>query len=126
MNTYLALKYLHVTCVVLSGCGFLLRGFWMLRASPRLDQRWVRLLRDSVDTLLLGSAITMAVMTGQFPFVQDWLTAKLFALLAYILCGMMAMKYGRTRRIRIMFFVLAVLCFACLVSIALTRQVVWW
>lgn len=126
MNTYLALKYLHVTCVVLSGCGFLQRGFWMLRASPRLDQRWVRLLRDSVDTLLLGSAIMMAVMTGQFPFVQDWLTAKLFALLAYILCGMMAMKYGRTRRIRITFFVLAVLCFACLVSIALTRQVVWW
>lgn len=127
MNLYPALKHLHVTCVVLSGCGFLLRGIWMLQASPRLAQRWVRLLRDGIDTLLLGSAITMIVVTGQSPFVQDWLTAKLFALLAYILCGMVAMKYGRTLSIRLLFFVLALLCFGYLVSVAFTRQVVpWW
>ena len=40
---YIALKHLHVTFVALSGLLFLVRGIWMLRASPRLQQRWVRI-----------------------------------------------------------------------------------
>ena len=35
--SYLALKHLHVTCVVLSGLGFALRGWWMLTDSPLLQ-----------------------------------------------------------------------------------------
>ena len=38
MNTYLLLKHLHVTCVVLSVTGFFLRGVWMLTDSPLLDR----------------------------------------------------------------------------------------
>ena len=41
---YLLLKHLHVTCVVLSGAGFALRGFWMLRESAMLQHRLVRIL----------------------------------------------------------------------------------
>ena len=31
---YLALKHFHITCVVLSGAGFALRGTWALAGSP--------------------------------------------------------------------------------------------
>lgn len=122
MNTYLALKHLHVTCVVLSGCGFLLRGLWMLRESPLLGRRWVKVMPHVVDSTLLGSAITMAVISGQYPFVQGWLTAKFCGLLAYILCGTMALKRGRTKGVRSVFLVLALAAFTYIVSVALTRN----
>ncbi len=82
--SYLALKHLHITCVVLSGLGFCLRGWWMLSESAMRQHRLTRVWPHLIDTLLLGSALTMAWMSGQYPFVQGWLTAKLCGLLAYI------------------------------------------
>lgn len=66
---YLALKHLHVTCVLASGVGFLLRGMWMLAGRP-LSKRWVRILPHVVDTALVASAIALAVISHQYPFVQ--------------------------------------------------------
>ncbi|WP_153131780.1 SirB2 family protein [Dechloromonas hortensis] len=123
---YLALKHLHVTCVVLSGLGFCLRGWWMLRDSPMLQQRLVRVLPHVVDTLLLGSALSMAFLSGQYPFVQGWLTAKLGGLLAYIVLGAMALKRGRTKAIRARYFVLALLAYGYIVSVALSRNPLPW
>lgn len=119
---YLALKNLHVLCVVVSGSGFFLRGLWMLSDSPRLNLRWVRVVPHVVDTLLLGSAIAMAVISAQYPFAQDWLTAKLVGLLVYILCGMMALRRGKSKTTRGIFLVAALLAFAYIVSVALTRS----
>lgn len=120
--SYLALKHLHVACVVLSGLGFALRGGWMWRGSPLLQHRLTRVLPHTVDSILLGSALAMAWMSGQYPFAQPWLTAKLGGLLAYILLGAMALKRGRTRAIRIRYFGLALLAYGYIVSAALTRQ----
>ena len=36
---YYLIKNLHVTCVVLSAAGFLLRGTWMLTGSALLQHR---------------------------------------------------------------------------------------
>lgn len=120
--SYLLLKHLHVTCVVLSGTGFALRAYWMLTASPMLQHRLTRSLPHLVDTLLLGSALLMAWMSGQYPFVHGWLTAKVLGLLAYIGFGMMALKRGRTKAVRLRFVVLAVLAYAYIVSVALSRN----
>lgn len=120
--SYLALKHLHVTCVVLSGLGFSLRGWWMLTGSPLLRTRLARSVPHVVDTLLLGSALAMAWQSGQYPFAQNWLTAKFFGLLAYILCGTMALKRGRTPRQRLLFLVLALVAFAYIVGVALMRS----
>ena len=120
--SYVALKHLHVACVVLSGLGFCLRGWWMLRESPLRQHRLTRILPHVVDSLLLGSAVTMAWISGQYPFVNAWLTAKLFGLVAYILLGMMALKRGRTMTIRARYFGLAVLAYLYIVSVALTRS----
>lgn len=124
--SYLALKYLHVTCVVLSGLGFCLRGGWMLAGSPLLQARWVKVLPHLVDTVLLGSALAMVFLSGQYPFVQGWLTAKALGLLAYIVCGAMALKRARTARSRAFFFVLALAVFAYIVAVALSKNPFPW
>ncbi|MCM8611117.1 SirB2 family protein [Accumulibacter sp.] len=119
---YLILKHLHVGCVVLSGAGFLLRGLWMLADSAWLRRRSVRILPHVVDTVLLGSAIAMTVISQQYPFVSGWLTAKLVGLLLYIGCGTMALKRARSKPQRATFLLAAVLSFAWIVSVALTRN----
>lgn len=120
--SYLALKHLHVTCVVLSGLGFCLRAWWMARQSPLLQHRLSRTLPHLVDTVLLGSALTLAWMSGQYPFVQGWLTAKVLGLLAYIVFGALALKRAKTRSGRLRFLSLALLSYAYIVSVALTRN----
>lgn len=119
---YVTLKHLHVTFVVLSGLGFFVRGIWMLADSPRLRARWVRIWPHVVDTGLLASAFGLAYMSGQYPLAQDWLTAKVVGLVAYIVCGTMALKRGRTKPVRAAFFVVSLLIFAYIVGVALTRN----
>lgn len=119
---YLILKHLHVGCVVLSGAGFLLRGLWMLADSPLLQRRSIRIVPHVVDTVLLGSAIAMMLISQQYPFVSGWLTAKLAGLLLYIVCGTMALKRARSKPQRAAFLLAAVLSFAWIVSVALTRN----
>jgi uncharacterized membrane protein SirB2 len=103
--SYLALKHLHITAVLISGTGFFLRGLLMLGESPLLTKRWLKVVPHVVDTVLLGSAIIMAILSAQYPFTQDWLTAKFFGLLAYILLGMMFISALRpaTSRMRTCF-----------------------
>ena len=115
--SYLALKHLHVTCVILSGLGFCLRGWWMLREAPQLKARLTRVLPHVLDSLLLGSALTMAYLSG-----QGWLTAEFFGLLAYIVFGAIALKRGKTKAVRLGFFALAVLAYGYIVSVALSRS----
>lgn len=120
--SYLALKHLHVTAVLLSGTGFFIRGLLMLADSPLLQRRLLKVLPHIVDSVLLASAIAMAVISAQYPFVLPWLTAKFFGLLAYIVLGMMALKRGRTKGRRAAWFVAALLAFAYIVMVALTRN----
>lgn len=119
---YLALRNLHVGCVVLSGSGFFLRGLLMFSGSTMLNRRCVRVVPHLVDMALLGSAVALAVISGQYPLAQDWLTAKVVALLAYIMFGTMALKRGRRRAVRTTFFVAALAVLAYIVSVAMTRS----
>lgn len=122
MISYIAVKHIHVTCAALSISLFLLRGVLMLRHSAALQQRWLKITPHIVDTLLLASALTMVAWSAQYPFVQSWLTAKVLALLAYIVLGMIALKRGKTASIRLMAFIAALLVFAYIVAVAITRQ----
>jgi uncharacterized membrane protein SirB2 len=119
---YLVLKHLHLTCVALSGFGFAVRGIWMIGDSAMLTRRWVRVAPHVIDTLLLGSAIALAVSSSQYPFVESWLTAKVIGLLVYILCGTLALKRAKSKATRAAFLVAAMLAFAYIVSVALTRS----
>lgn len=123
---YLALKTIHVSCVVLTINLFLLRGFWMLQDSARLQQRWVRTLPHVIDATLLGSAILLAWTLGQYPGVHAWLTAKVLALLVYIGLGTVAIKRGKTKRVKVAAWLGAIMVFGYIVSVALTRQPLPW
>ena len=120
--SYTLLKYLHVSCVALSGAGFVLRGRWMLRDSPLLARRWVRIAPHVVDTVLLASAIALCVLIGQYPLQQNWLTAKVLGLVAYVVLGTIALKRGRTRGTRIAAFCGALLVFAYIVAVAMSKS----
>lgn len=122
--TYTLLKYLHVSCIALSGAGFVLRGVWMLQGSPMLARRWVRVAPHVVDTVLLASAIALAVMIGQYPLVHGWLTVKVLGLIAYIVLGTVALKRGRTLGSRRVAFCGALVVFAYIVAVAMTKSVV--
>lgn len=122
MNTYLLLKHLHVTCVVLSVTGFFLRGVWMLTDSPLLDRLWVRVAPHVNDTLLLLAAIGLSVVQQQYPFVHGWVTAKVIGLLAYIGFGMFALRRGRSKAVRAGFWLASLASFGYIVSVALTRD----
>lgn len=122
MNTYLALKHLHVTCVVISLTGFVLRGLLMLRDSPLLGRRWMRMVPHINDTLLLAAAIGLALMTRQYPLFAGWVTAKIFGLIAYIVLGSLALKAGRTKGTRVAAWLAALLVFCYIVSVALTKD----
>lgn len=119
---YLIIKHLHIVCVVLSGLGFFARGVLMLRDSPRLQSRWLKTLPHVNDALLLTAAIALVVMSGQYPFVVAWVTAKVLALMVYILLGALALGRARTKPGRLGCWLLALLCFAYIVSVALSRD----
>ena len=122
---YASLKWLHVGAVVLSGFGFIARGVLMLVASPLLAARFVRVAPHVVDTVLLASAVGMAVLARMSPLAQPWLAAKIVGVLAYIALGTVALRHGRSRRARMLAFVGALLVLAYIVGTALQRDPSW-
>ncbi len=120
--TYLILKNLHLTTIVITLTLFVLRGAWMMAESPRLHARWVRIVPHVNDSLLLASGIGLAVLIQQYPLVHGWLTAKFFALILYIALGTIAIKRGRTRSQRIGAWIAALLVFGYIVAVALTHD----
>ena len=125
MDTAL-IKSIHVTSVALSYSLFFLRGVWMLRDSPSLQQRWVKFAPHTVDSVLLASAIALAWQLGISPLEAPWLAAKIVALLAYIVIGSVALKRGKTRRIRIIAWLTAQAVFIYIVSVAVTHNPAPW
>lgn len=118
----LTLKLIHITCVALSYALFVLRGYWMLHSPDRLQQRWVRILPHSIDTLLLASAVALAVTLQISPLQAPWLLSKIIALLLYIALGMLALRHGKTRSIRLSAWISAQLVFFYIVSVAITHD----
>ena len=85
---------------------------------PVLQHRAVKVLPHVIDTLLLGSAITLLLMLHLSPIAQTWLLAKILALLLYIGLGMVALRFGQTRKIRLGAWLLALLVAGYIVSVA--------
>lgn len=116
--SYFLLKHIHVTCAVISFALFFLRGIWSFNSSPIMRQRWVKIVPHAVDTLLLVSALALAFTIQQYPFVDGWLTAKFFGLVLYILLGTLALKYGKTKAVRVSAWLAALAVFAYIVLVA--------
>ena len=122
MPDYSLIKTVHVACVIASGAGFALRGAWMLTGSRLLHHRATRVLPHLVDTLLLASALSLMLISAQYPTTQPWIAAKMVALLVYIVLGSVALKRGRAPALRGLALVAAITTFGYIVAVALTRD----
>ena len=120
------LKSTHVICAALSFAGFFVRGIWMIVDSPKLQQRWVKTSPHVIDTLLLVSAVMLAVQWRISPFNHDWLMAKIIALLIYIAAGMVALRFGQSKTIRVSAWFFGLLVFTYIVSVAVSKSIWGW
>ena len=119
---YFALKLVHQAAAALSVTGFVARGIGALAGATWVRTRLVKTLPHVVDTVLLVSALTLAWTLRLTPTQNPWLLAKIIALLVYIGLGMLALKPGHALSVRTGAFVGALLCFAYIVSVAMTKS----
>jgi len=119
---YSFLKTIHVTCVAVTFALFVSRGVLSFRNPARPYTRLLRIAPHVVDTVLLASAVAMSVLSRQYPFAEDWLTAKLAALIVYIGAGMIALSARHAVRVRVTAWLFALAVFGYIVSVALTRN----
>jgi len=126
ITMYSTLKLIHVSAAILTISGFILRGIWMLVDSPNLQRRIVRIAPHIIDTVFLLSGIGL-IWTLHLPVLnQPWLLTKFVALVVYILLGTVALKRGKTRSIRITALVMALMTFAYIGGVALTKSMSSW
>lgn len=118
MQFYADIRLVHIGAVITSLTLFALRGMLMLGEVPWRHHRALRIVPPVVDTVLLASALTLIVLLHQYPFVQAWLTVKVLAVLLYIALGSVALKYGRTRRMRVVAYFAALATAAFIVGVA--------
>ncbi len=115
------LKDIHIFSALISFMLFFIRGMWVMKGSAMMQQKWVKVVPHINDTILLGTAIALAVSISQYPFVDDWLTVKLFALVAYICLGIEALHLAKSDIGRAAAWLAALIVFLFIVSVALTR-----
>lgn len=119
---YLTVRAVHVACAGISISLFAARGVMQAGGVDWRRRRWLRIAPHLNDTVLLGAAVTLAVMSGQYPFVQAWLTAKVLALCAYIALGRVALGRDVPPHRRRIAFAAAILSVSYIVVVALTRS----
>lgn len=115
---YEEIRLVHILSVVASGSLFAVRGLavnlgagWP-RAAP------LRILSYTVDTILLTAALILMTVVQQYPFVDAWLTVKVVLLVVYIGLGVLAMREGLGRGVRLASWGAALLVFLYIVSVA--------
>ena len=115
---YPQIRVVHIACVIASGLLFALRGTLMLAGVRGYNHIALRALSWSIDTTLLTAALMLATILHQYPFVHAWLTVKVLLLVGYIGLGTLALKRGRTRGQRALWFVAALAVYLAIVSVA--------
>ncbi len=123
---YETLKLLHVGTAILTISGFIMRGYWMLSGSSKLQLRAVKILPHIVDTVFLLSGIALIVTLNLPVLSQNWLLVKFVALVAYIVLGAIALGRGKTMQSRTAAFVLALATFAYIAGVALSKSTASW
>lgn len=77
--------------------------------------KWTSYINDSI---LLTAGLLLMQITRQYPVTHDWLSVKFGLLVLYIGLGVFALRAGRTRDQRGMFFVAALSIYLFMFSVA--------
>jgi len=120
---YLVVKQIHILTAVLSLLGFCLRAWWSTKNSPLLNHRVVKILPHINDTILLSAAIYLSVTSHLYPFVYGWIGAKVILLFVYIISGAIAIKYGKTKRMKQGALLVALISIISIFAFAIYRPV---
>jgi len=123
---YWITKSLHMFTAIATISGFMLRGYWMMTESDRLQLRITRIAPHIIDTIFLLSGIALIFMLHLNAFTQPWLLAKFAGLVVYIVLGIIALKRGATRQIRVVAFVAALATFGYIVGVATAKSPASW
>jgi len=115
---YPQIKWVHIVAVLCSGSLFFVRGLLLLNNMKIAMTPIVRYLSYGIDTVLLTAALMLATMLPSAMFANGWLLEKIILLVVYIVLGSFALKRGRSRKSRAMFFIAAVSVFAFMISVA--------
>ena len=117
------IKYIHMTCALLSFTGFFLRGILGFFKSEVLQIKWIKIVPHIVDTILLISAIAMLYTMSLSIIENHWLIAKIVALVLYIALGVIALRTSVPIKVRVITWLSALLVFVYIVSVAVTKSV---
>lgn len=123
---YPQIRGLHILCVILSGGLFALRGIGMLAHAHWARAAPLRYLSYAIDTTLLTAALMLLTILPGEMFANHWLGVKLSLVVVYIALGVFALRRGRTRRVRAVFFVAALLVFTAIAGIARAHHPLGW
>jgi uncharacterized membrane protein SirB2 len=119
---YAHLRLLHIGCAGISITLFALRGALQFAGVDWRRWRWLRIAPHVNDTVLLVAAIGLTLMSHQYPIQQQWLSAKVIALLVYIALGHMAFRAGAARSRQALAFGAALATVAYIVAVAINRS----
>ena len=122
LEFYPEIKLVHVTAAIASGALFLLRG-----TAVNWGGSWgmiapVRYLSYTIDIVLLTAALLLLTILPSSVYSNGWLWLKLTLLVVYIGLGTLALKRGRTVKIRRGCFVAAIAIYTCVYFIARTHD----
>ncbi|MBT1451327.1 SirB2 family protein [Glaciecola sp. XM2] len=119
---YTLIKHVHITLALASVTLFCVRFYMSLNYSANLTKTWARVLPHCIDTLLLSLGIYLMVTMKLWPSEQPWLLVKLCALVVYIVLGSVAIKYGKTVKVKKVAGAFALLTYGYMVNVALSHQ----
>lgn len=130
LEAYPWIKAAHVVLALSSGGLFAARGVGVLLGSAAPLSAPVRRLSQCIDSALLIAALLLLAALRLNPFATPWLQLKLGLLVAYIVCGTLALRRARTPAARAIAFVAALACFAAMVAVARAHDPAvllrWW
>ncbi|WP_200192252.1 SirB2 family protein [Halorhodospira abdelmalekii] len=112
----------HLLAAYLSIGLFIARGYLLFSDSAWFHHRALKAIPSAVDAILLTTALILMFMVSQYPFVDHWLTVKVIGLVAYIVCGAIALGSQKARPVRMGFFFAAIAIFFYVIMVSVTRN----
>lgn len=119
-------KHTHLTLMLISVSFLIIRVLASTQNAQWLAQKWAKIAPHVIDTLLLISAVTLMMSISQYPIVNDWLSAKVVALIAYIVLGTLALKGNKSAVTKILFLLLALSVIGYMIAVAVTKHAFPW
>ncbi|NRA59656.1 MAG: SirB2 family protein [Psychrobium sp.] len=101
-SMYLPIKHMHLSFVAFSVLFFVVRVALMFANKSIHQKKWAKITSRTVDTLLIITAIMLCIIINQTPFVDNWLTEKVIAVIAYIVLAYIALYKAETVKTKLL------------------------